>query len=86
MYKCGDTSSIVAYRSLKFFTLFSNLLYVFPLCKAVKYTVNADVGRLRGPRVHFQNNNAATYTGFLSLPSSKYTCDTLELGVVVRFP
>lgn len=58
-------------------------MFVFPLCKAMKYTVEADTGRIRSPRVFFQNNNAASYTGLLSLPSSKYICDTLQLGVVV---
>nr|XP_020461843.1 integrin alpha-3 isoform X2 [Monopterus albus] len=48
----------------------------------VKYTVDADIVRRRSPRVTFQNNNGNTYTGLLSLPSSKNMCHTLQLGVV----
>ncbi|XP_026206935.1 integrin alpha-3b [Anabas testudineus] len=79
--QCPENTPCITVTLCMSFTL-SNGNKDFKRNITVKYTVNADVGRLRGPRVHFQNNNAATYTGFLSLPSSKYTCDTLELGVV----
>lgn len=85
--KYGATVPTSAYRSFsEFLKVFSNFRYVFALCKAMKYTVEADTGRIRSPRVYFQNTKAATYTGLLSLPSSKYICDTLQLGVVVGFP
>uniref|UniRef100_A0A7N8YNT4 Integrin, alpha 3b n=1 Tax=Mastacembelus armatus TaxID=205130 RepID=A0A7N8YNT4_9TELE len=58
------------------------MLYVFALIKAVKYTVEADTERRRSPRVTFQNNNADTYTGLLSLKSSVSRCSTLKLLVV----
>ncbi|XP_060951066.1 integrin alpha-3b [Limanda limanda] len=48
----------------------------------VNYTVEADMQRRRSPRVHFQNKNDNTFTGLLSLPSSKATCQTLNLVVV----
>ncbi|XP_026170862.1 integrin alpha-3b isoform X2 [Mastacembelus armatus] len=49
---------------------------------SVKYTVEADTERRRSPRVTFQNNNADTYTGLLSLKSSVSRCSTLKLLVV----
>lgn len=55
------------------------------LCKAIKYKVEADERR-RSPRVRFKDNNDDTYTGSLSLPSSKEKCQTLKLFVVVGFP
>ncbi|XP_034426036.1 integrin alpha-3b isoform X1 [Hippoglossus hippoglossus] len=48
----------------------------------VNYTVEADMERRRSPRVRFQKNNGDTFTGLLSLPSSKSTCQTLNLVVV----
>ncbi|XP_028989113.1 integrin alpha-3b isoform X2 [Betta splendens] len=48
----------------------------------VKYMVEADAGRRKTPRVHFLINNDDTYTGLLSLPSSKTKCDTLKLSVM----
>uniref|UniRef100_A0A4W6DHH9 Integrin, alpha 3b n=1 Tax=Lates calcarifer TaxID=8187 RepID=A0A4W6DHH9_LATCA len=48
----------------------------------VKYTVEADTERRRSPRVRFQSNNDDTYTGLLSLQSSKSTCSELKLFVV----
>lgn len=53
------------------------------LCKAIKYTVEADKRR-RISRVRFKNNTNI-YTGSLSLPSSKQKCQTLKLFVMVRF-
>ncbi|XP_028286380.1 integrin alpha-3b [Parambassis ranga] len=47
----------------------------------VKYTIEADMERRRSPRVRFYDNNDNTYTGFLSLPSSKTECHTLKLTV-----
>lgn len=61
-----------------------NVLHVFLLCKAVKYTVEADMERRRSPRVRFLDNNDDTYTGLLSLPSTKSKCHSLKLIVVVR--
>ncbi|XP_042363978.1 integrin alpha-3b [Plectropomus leopardus] len=48
----------------------------------VNYTVEADVMRIRSPRVRFMDNSDDTYSGLLSLPSSKTKCHTLELFVV----
>ncbi|XP_034415437.1 integrin alpha-3b isoform X1 [Cyclopterus lumpus] len=48
----------------------------------VKYTVEADMERRRSPRVRFQKDNDDTYTGSLSLLSSKSTCHKLKLIVV----
>ncbi|XP_053269809.1 integrin alpha-3b isoform X1 [Pleuronectes platessa] len=48
----------------------------------VNYTVEADMERRRSPRVRFENNKDDTFTGLLSLPSSKATCQTLNLVVV----
>lgn len=54
------------------------------LCKAIKYTVEADKKR-RIPRVRFKDNTDDIYTGSLSLPSSKQMCQILKLFVMVRF-
>ncbi|XP_068161196.1 integrin alpha-3b [Antennarius striatus] len=48
----------------------------------VKYTVEADMERRRSPRVRFLDNKDDTFTGLLSLPSSKSKCHTLKLFVV----
>uniref|UniRef100_A0A8C3B372 Integrin, alpha 3b n=1 Tax=Cyclopterus lumpus TaxID=8103 RepID=A0A8C3B372_CYCLU len=50
----------------------------------VKYTVEADMERRRSPRVRFQKDNDDTYTGSLSLLSSKSTCHKLKLIAPVR--
>lgn len=54
------------------------------LCKAIKYTMEADKER-RSPRVRFRDNDSDIYTGSLSLPSSKSKCQTLKLFVMVDF-
>ncbi|CAG04405.1 unnamed protein product, partial [Tetraodon nigroviridis] len=48
----------------------------------VNYTVEADSGRKRSPRVHFQDNQDDTFTGSLSLSSSSSNCQTLKLIVL----
>lgn len=48
----------------------------------VEYTVEADMERRRSPRVRFLDNNEDTFTGLMSLPSSKRNCHTLKLFVV----
>lgn len=58
------------------------LMYL--LCQAIKYTVEADERR-RSSRVRFKDNNDNTYTGSLSLPSSKQKCQILQLFVMVGF-
>ncbi|KAK2820761.1 hypothetical protein Q5P01_023720 [Channa striata] len=77
----GNTPCITATLCVSF-TL-SNGKKDFKRDLKLSYTVEADTGRRRSPRVIFKENNAATYTGTLSLPSSKYTCETLKLGVVM---
>lgn len=71
-----------------FVNTFSEICFVSLPCKAIKYTVEADMLR-RNPRVRFKDGNGDTSTGFLSLPSSKTNsntqCKTLELFVLVRF-
>lgn len=47
----------------------------------VNFTVEADAGRRRSPRVRFQNNQDDIFTGTLSLVSSRSTCYTLRLNV-----
>lgn len=54
-------------------------------CKVVKYTVEADTRRKRSPRVRFQDRPNDTFTGSLSLLSSRSNCQTLQLNVVVWF-
>uniref|UniRef100_A0A1A7WSF4 Integrin, alpha 3b n=2 Tax=Iconisemion striatum TaxID=60296 RepID=A0A1A7WSF4_9TELE len=49
----------------------------------VDYKVEADMERRRSPRVRFQNNDD-TYSGSLSIPSSKTVCETLKLSVVTH--
>lgn len=44
------------------------------------------MARRRSPRVRFQDNYDDTFTGLLSLPSAKSTCQTLKLYVVVSCP
>eukprot|EP00064_Thunnus_orientalis_P006862 superscaffoldBa00000734_g6881 len=73
----GNTPCITATLCLSF-TL-SNGNKDFKKNITVKYTVEADMERRRSPRVHFQANNDDTYTGFLSLPSSKTRCNVLNL-------
>ncbi|XP_003961522.3 integrin alpha-3b [Takifugu rubripes] len=48
----------------------------------VNYTIEADTGRKRSPRVRFQDNLDDTFTGSLSLPSSKSKCQTVKLNVL----
>ncbi|XP_030610282.1 integrin alpha-3b [Archocentrus centrarchus] len=48
----------------------------------VTYTVAADKVKRGSPRVRFQTNNADTYIGSMSVPSSKSVCQTLNLVVV----
>lgn len=60
-----------------------NLLFVSSPCKAIQYTVEADMLR-RSPRVRFKDGISSTYTGFLSLPASKTKCQPLKLFVLVR--
>lgn len=60
-------------------------MHVFLLPKAVNYTVEADTGRKRSPRIRFQDNQDDTFTGSLSLTSSKSKCQTLKLNVLVWF-
>ncbi|XP_044193491.1 integrin alpha-3b [Thunnus albacares] len=73
----GNTPCITATLCLSF-TL-SNGNKDFKKNITVKYTVEADMERRRSPRVHFQANNDDTYTGFLTLPSSKTRCNLLNL-------
>lgn len=47
--------------------------------------MEADSGRKRSPRVHFQDNQDDTFTGSLSLSSSSSNCQTLKLIVLVWF-
>lgn len=56
---------------------------LFLLCEAIKYTVEADMERRRTPRVRFQDNDDDTYTGLLTLPSTKNKCHNIKLFVVV---
>ncbi|XP_069012001.1 integrin alpha-3b isoform X1 [Embiotoca jacksoni] len=76
----GNTPCITATLCMSF--TMSNGNKDFKKNITVKYTVEADMGRRRSPRVRFQNNNDDTYTGLLSLPSSKSKCHTLKLFVV----
>ncbi|KAK2884940.1 integrin alpha-3b isoform X2 [Channa argus] len=76
----GNTPCITATLCMSFTLSHGNKDFKRDLM--VSYTVEADTGRRRSPRVSFKDNNGATYTGILSLPSSKYTCHTLNLGVV----
>uniref|UniRef100_A0A8C5EVU7 Integrin alpha-2 domain-containing protein n=1 Tax=Gouania willdenowi TaxID=441366 RepID=A0A8C5EVU7_GOUWI len=55
---------------------------VFQFCKALNYTVEADVEWRRSPRVRFESNNDDTYNGLLSLPSMKSKCETMKLFVL----
>lgn len=74
-------AQILMLHTLKFL----KKLNVFVHSKAVNYTVEADTGRKRSPRVRFQDNLDSTFTGFLSLPSSSSNCQTLKLNVLVWF-
>uniref|UniRef100_A0A8C6M0V5 Integrin, alpha 3b n=3 Tax=Nothobranchius TaxID=28779 RepID=A0A8C6M0V5_NOTFU len=49
----------------------------------VDYKVEADMQRRRSPRVRFRNNED-TYSGSLSIPSSKTVCEALKLSVVTH--
>lgn len=49
----------------------------------VRYTLKADMDTRKSARVVFQDNNADTYNGLVTLPSSKTQCETLKLSVVV---
>uniref|UniRef100_A0A8D3CC79 Integrin, alpha 3b n=1 Tax=Scophthalmus maximus TaxID=52904 RepID=A0A8D3CC79_SCOMX len=77
--QCGKNPCITATLCMSF-TL-SNGNKDFKRNITVKYTVKADMER-RSPRVRFQDNYGDSYTGFLSLPSSKSMCKTLTLFVV----
>ncbi|XP_070845958.1 integrin alpha-3b isoform X1 [Chaetodon trifascialis] len=76
----GNTPCITATLCMSF-TL-SNGNKDFKKNITVKYTVEADMERRRSPRVRFQDNNDDTYTGLLSLASSKSKCHSLKLIVV----
>lgn len=76
---------IKIFTSSLFLNAFSETCFMSLPCKAIKYTVEADMLR-RSPRVHFKdaNGNSDTSTGSLSLPSSRSKCETLKLYVLVR--
>ncbi|XP_058476580.1 integrin alpha-3b [Solea solea] len=76
----GNTPCITATLCMSF-TL-SNGNKDFKKNIMVQYTVEADMERRRSPRVRFEDNNSDTYTGIISLPASKTTCDTRKLYVV----
>ncbi|XP_070783240.1 integrin alpha-3b [Enoplosus armatus] len=76
----GNTPCITATVCMSF-TL-SNGNKDFKKNITVKYTVEADIERRRSPRVRFKDSKDDTYTGLLSLPSSKSKCHTLKLIAV----
>ncbi|XP_049916529.1 integrin alpha-3b [Epinephelus moara] len=78
--QCGSSPCITATLCMSF-TL-SNGNKDFKKNATVKYTVEADVLRIRSARVRFKDSNDDTYTGSLNLPSSKTKCQTLKLFVV----
>ena len=49
----------------------------------VNYRVEADTGRKRNPRVRFQDIPSDTFTGSLTVLSSRSNCHTLKLNVLV---
>uniref|UniRef100_A0A3Q3VQM3 Uncharacterized protein n=1 Tax=Mola mola TaxID=94237 RepID=A0A3Q3VQM3_MOLML len=82
--KCSENSPCITATLCMSFTP-SNGNKDFKKNITVKYTVEADIERRRSPRVRFKDNNDDTYTGFLSLPSSKSKCHTLKLNIdIVR--
>ncbi|XP_074477189.1 integrin alpha-3b isoform X1 [Sebastes fasciatus] len=80
---CPESTPCITVTLCLSFTL-SNGNKDFKKNTTVKYTVEADMERRRIPRVRFKDNNDDTYTGLMSLPSSKSNrkCHTLELIVV----
>ncbi|XP_008300957.1 integrin alpha-3b [Stegastes partitus] len=79
--KCSGNKSCITVTLCMSFTL-SNGNKDFKKDIAVKYTVEADMERRRSPRVRFQGSNGDTFTGVLSLSSSKRKCHDLSLSVV----
>ncbi|KAM7370993.1 hypothetical protein PAMP_010499 [Pampus punctatissimus] len=79
--KCPGNTPCITVTLCMSFTL-SNGNKDFKKNITVNYTVRADIERRRSPRVRFQANNDDTYTGLLSLSSSKSSCDRLKLTVV----
>lgn len=75
---------IVRKKYIYIFTAWAcfNLFCLFSLCKVVTYIVEADRERRGSSRVRFQND-INTYTGNLTMTSSKTACETLKLFVVV---
>ncbi|XP_024913241.1 integrin alpha-3b isoform X2 [Cynoglossus semilaevis] len=78
---CNENSPCITATLCLSFTL-SNGNKDFKKNITVKYVVEADMARRRSPRVRFQDSYDDTFTGLLSLPSAKSTCQTLKLYVV----
>ncbi|KAM9831708.1 integrin alpha-3b [Neosynchiropus ocellatus] len=78
---CSGNRPCIEARICMSFTL-SNGNKDFKKDIMVNYTVEADMDRRRSPRVRFHLNNDDTYSGLLTLPSSKIQCHVLDLIVV----
>ncbi|XP_044035670.1 integrin alpha-3b isoform X2 [Siniperca chuatsi] len=79
--QCAENTPCITATVCMSFTL-SNGNKDFKKNITVKYTVEADIERRGSPRVRFKDSKDNTYTGFLSLPSSKSMCHTLNLTAV----
>ncbi|KAM4624015.1 integrin alpha-3b [Polymixia lowei] len=81
--KCSPGNKCITVTVCFSYTL-SNGIKDFKKNITVKYTVEADMERRRSPRVRFLGNKDAgvTYTGLLTMPSTKPRCQVLDLTVM----
>ncbi|KAM6897820.1 integrin alpha-3b [Xenentodon cancila] len=78
--ECSGSKPCIKVTLCMSFTL-SNGIKDFKKNIVVEYTVEADMRRIRSPRVRFQNSGS-TYSESMSIPSSKPVCHEMHLTVV----